>query len=73
MLQLFRKTEFTNGKTTFFNFSIDKNFKLLLLESKKRKIEFYGNSISAGHRIDDLEGKDRGNAQFYNNYLAYSA
>jgi Carbohydrate esterase 2 N-terminal len=73
VLQLFRKTEFTNGKTTFFNFSIHKNAKLLSVEPKKRKIEFYGNSISAGHGIDDLEGKDRGEAQFYNNYLAYSA
>ena len=72
-LQLYRKTEFTSGKTTFFNFVINHNAKLLPAEPKKRKIEFYGNSISAGHGLDDLEGKDRGDAAFYNNYLAYSA
>ena len=73
-LQLYRKTEFTSGKTQFYNFIIKRNAKIVNPENKKiRKIEFYGNSISAGHGLDDLEGKDRGEAAYYNNYLSYSA
>lgn len=72
-IQLFKKTEFTSGKTTFYNFVLDNKGKVLSQQPKKRHIEFYGNSISAGHGIDDVEGTDSGNAKYYNNYLAYSA
>lgn len=73
-LTLFKRTEFSSGKTTFFNFSIQNKAKVLEKSpAKKRKIEFYGDSITAGHGIDDLEGKDRGESAYYNNYLAYGA
>ncbi|HBK83473.1 MAG TPA: electron transporter RnfD [Flavobacterium sp.] len=72
-VKLYRKTEFSNGKTIFYNFSLNKKSKILDPEIKKvRKIEFYGDSISAGHGIDDTEGKDRGGV-YFNNYLAYSS
>lgn len=72
-IQLFKKTEFTSGKTTFYNFVLSSKAKVLPKQPKKRHIEFYGNSITAGHGIDDVEGTDSGNAKFYNNYLAYGA
>lgn len=40
----------------------------------KRKIEFYGNSITAGHGVDVPEGKpDSGLPEFFNNYATYAA
>ncbi|WP_211309862.1 GDSL-type esterase/lipase family protein [Mucilaginibacter yixingensis] len=39
-----------------------------------RKIEFYGNSITAGHGVDVPPGqKESGTAEFYNNYYTYAA
>ena len=40
----------------------------------KRKIEFYGNSITAGHGVDVPEGKpDSGLPEFFNQYATYAA
>lgn len=73
-LTLFKRTEFSSGTTTFYNFSIQKNAKVLdKSPTKKRKIEFYGDSISAGYAMEDFSGKDSGVSQFTNNYLAYGA
>jgi hypothetical protein len=40
---------------------------------KKRKIEFYGNSITAGYAVEDLSGKDSPDSTYTNNYLSYAA
>ena len=40
---------------------------------KKRKMEFYGNSITAGYAIEDLSGKDSPDSTYTNNYLSYAA
>lgn len=40
----------------------------------KRKIEFYGNSITAGHGVDVPPGKrETGAAEYFNNYYTYAA
>jgi hypothetical protein len=73
-VELFKRTQFNMGKTSFYEFQIENNAKLLPKPiNKKRKIEIYGNSISAGYGIDDLSGKSRGDNKFTNNYLAYGA
>jgi len=41
--------------------------------SKKRKIEFYGDSITAGFAIEDFSGNDSPDSTFTNNYLSYSS
>lgn len=40
---------------------------------KRRKIEFFGNSITCGYAIEDSSGKDRGTSPYENNYLSYAA
>jgi hypothetical protein len=40
----------------------------------KRKIEFYGNSITAGHGVDTPTGlSDSGEPKYFNNYYTYAA
>jgi hypothetical protein len=74
LVQLFKRTEWDKGKTLFYGFEIPENSKLLLPPApKKRKIEFYGNSITCGYAIEDSSGKDSWFGYFQNNYLTYAA
>lgn len=41
--------------------------------AKKRKIEFYGNAITAGIVVEALSGKDSPDSTNTNNYLSYAA
>ena len=73
-VQLFKRTEWDKGKTLFFGFETPDNTKLLPPSTpKKRKIEFFGNSITCGYAIEDASGKDRSIGYFQNNYLTYAA
>ncbi|BAX78436.1 SGNH/GDSL hydrolase family protein [Labilibaculum antarcticum] len=73
-IQLFRRTEWTFGKTQFYGFKIEGNAKLLPADSKKkRSIEFYGNSITAGHGVDDPTDQDRWDSIYSNNYHTYAS
>ncbi len=73
-LTLFKRTEWDKGKTLFFGFELPVDAAAIPNpSSKKRKIEFYGNSITCGYAIEDSSGKDSGNGYFENNYLSYSA
>ena len=73
-LELFKRTEWDRGTTTFFGFKIKGNAEVLPKSpDRKRKIEFYGNSITAGYAIEDTTGKDNPSGTFTNNYLSYSA
>ena len=73
-IEIFKRTEWDRGKTAFYGFQIKGNPKLLpKSEPHKRKIEFYGNSITAGYAIEDLSGKDSPDSTFTNNYLSYAA
>lgn len=74
-IQLFKLTNTNNGITSLYGFTINKAGKLLKPAKKpKRKIEFYGNSITVGHGVDvPKDSADTGAEIFFNNYKTYAA
>jgi hypothetical protein len=73
-VEIFKRTEWNRGKTSFYGFKLKGNTKILEKSfGKKRKIEFYGNSITAGYAVEDLSGKDSPDSTYTNNYLSYAA
>ena len=72
-LELFKRTEWDKGKTLFYGFMPIKEA-LVLPASKlpKRKIEFYGNSITCGYATEDYK-TDSSIGYFENNYVSYAA
>ena len=73
-VEIFKRSEWDRGKTTFYGFRIKGDGKILPKPpSKKRKSEFYGNSITAGYAVEDDSGEDSPEGTFTNNYLSYSA
>ncbi|OJU25940.1 MAG: hypothetical protein BGN92_10905 [Sphingobacteriales bacterium 41-5] len=77
-IALFKRTQinkdYNRGYTKFFGFQIvGDGFVLSAPARKKRKMEFYGNSITCGHAIEDTTGTDSGQSFFENNYLSYAA
>jgi len=73
-IEIFKRTEWDRGKTNFYGFKINDNAKLLPKSPpKKRKIEFYGNSITSGYAVEDTSGKDSPDSIYTNNYLSYAA
>ena len=72
-LQLFKRTEWDKGKTFFYGFEFNGKNKILKpTKLPKRKIEFFGNSITCGYAIND-NVHDSPNGFFENNYDAYAA
>lgn len=72
-LEIFKRTEWDRGTTTFYGFEIEKNAKILPKNTpKKRKIEFYGNSITAGYAVEDRSGKDQPDSTYTNHYKSYA-
>ncbi|MEJ7586663.1 MAG: hypothetical protein WKI04_03770 [Ferruginibacter sp.] len=60
-LQLFKRTEWDKGKTWFYGFQASPETEILPAPvPKKRKIEFYGNSITCGYGIEDSSSNDSG-------------
>ena len=73
-VELFKRTEWDRGKTNFYGFRLKGQAKILPKPApRKRKIEFYGNSITAGYAVEDTSGKDSPDSIFTNNYLSYAA
>ncbi|MRT92814.1 SGNH/GDSL hydrolase family protein [Ancylomarina sp. 16SWW S1-10-2] len=73
-IEIFKRTEWDRGRTNFYGFKLSNKTKLLPKTApKRRKIEFYGNSITAGYAVEDTSGKDRPDSTFTNNYLSYAA
>ncbi|MDB5013936.1 MAG: electron transport complex, RnfABCDGE type, subunit [Daejeonella sp.] len=72
-VQLFKKTEWEWGKTWFYGFEIIDGTKLKTVKAPKRRIEFYGNSITCGYGALDYSGKDSGAPEFEDNYISYDA
>lgn len=70
--ELFKLTEETAGKTWFYGFEVDKKAKLNKIPAPSRRMEFYGNSITAGYSVDDTIG-DSGSPLYFNNYYSYAA
>lgn len=72
-IEIFKRTEWDRGWSRFYGFRIKGNAKVLPKPvAKKRKIEFYGNSITAGYAVEDFSGADRSDSIFTNNYLSYA-
>jgi len=72
-IEIFKRTEWDRGWSRFYGFKIAGDGKVLPKpKAKKRKIEFYGNSITAGYAVDDFSGRDRSDSIFTNNYLSYA-
>lgn len=73
-LEIFKRTEWEMGKTTFYQFALDKGASVLATPPvKKHKIEFFGNSITCGYAVEDTTGQDRGSAPYENGYISYAA
>ena len=73
-IEIFKRTEWDKGQTLFYGFSLPEKARILPSSSlKKRKIEFYGNSITCGYALEDTSGNDSPNGYFENNYLSYAA
>lgn len=72
-VELFKRTEWDKGKTWLYGFELPAGSKLLNPPAlPKRKIEFYGNSITCGYAIEDSSG-DSPTGYYENNYLTYAA
>ena len=73
-VQLFKRTEWDKGKTWFYGFEASRGTEFLPAPpAQKRKIEFYGNSITCGYAIEDSSSNDSWHGYFENNYLSYAA
>lgn len=73
-LTLFKSTQWDKGSTLFYGFMLGAGTKLLAwVNTKKRAIEFYGNSITCGSAVEDTAGHNSGGARYENNYLSYAA
>jgi hypothetical protein len=73
-VELYKLTDNTTV-TSFFGFELNDGARVLKSDPVgKKKIEFYGNSITAGHGVDvPLGQNDSGDPEFFNNYLTYAA
>lgn len=72
-LQVFKRTEWDKGKTWFYGFVGNANTRLLQADKlPRRKIEFFGNSITCGYAIYD-SAKDFPYGYYENNYDTYAA
>jgi hypothetical protein len=73
-VQLFKRTESDKGNTLFYGFEFQKNTTILPFPvTKRRRIEFFGNSITCGYAMEDNSGHDSRYGYFENNYLSYAA
>ena len=73
-IELFKRTEWDKGKTYFYGFETSDNTVVLSPPPPpKRKIEFFGNSITCGYAMEDYSGNDSWFGYFENNYLSYAA
>lgn len=69
---LHRLTDWFEGSTAFYGFEYEAGVTALPLETKKRHIEFYGNSITVGAGMLERDTvRRRGTST--NNYLSYGA
>lgn len=71
-LQFFKATEAKWGQTRFYGFSIKNGKAIDTNIVPKRKIEFYGNSITCGYAVNDISA-DRGSPEYEDNYVGYAA
>tara|TARA_R110000868_G_scaffold37111_4_gene131357 strand:+ start:47551 stop:48645 length:1095 start_codon:yes stop_codon:yes gene_type:complete len=72
-LEILKRTEYDRGKSWFYGFELGKNSKVLPKNSqKKHRIEYYGDSITAGYSVDDYSGNDSPDSIHTNYTLSYA-
>jgi len=72
-IELFKVSNTDYATTRFYGFETDAGAAILKPAKKpKRKIEFFGNSITCGHGAEN-NSNNSGAQQFFNNYRAYGA
>jgi len=70
-VELFRRTGWVSGRTWFYGFQLSSQSTILDLPSKKRMVEFYGNSITVGAAVEKYVYAP-GDTTETNNYLSYA-
>lgn len=75
VVQLFKITNTDEHIIRFYGFDIDQSAQVLKPQPRpKRRIEFFGNSITCGHGVDvAADSADSGAPKYFNNYWAYGA
>lgn len=73
-LTIFKRTEWADGSTLFYGFEFNQGAEVIALpQASRRKMEFYGDSITSGYGIEDFEGGNNSYLPpFKNNYLSYA-
>lgn len=71
-IEITKRNEWTYGTTLFYGFNIEGKL-LEKVVDKKLFIEFYGDSITAGHGNEDYTGEDSPEGDVTNNYNTYAA
>ncbi len=72
-IQIFKRTEWTKGKTSFYGFSFKEKTKVYPIAKKKIAIEFYGDSITSGYAVEDYSGNDSPDSIYTNSYNSYAS
>ena len=72
-VQIFKRTEWNKGKTSFYGFSFKEKSKVYPIAKKKIAIEFYGDSITSGYAVDDNSGGDSPDSIYTNSYNSYAS
>lgn len=71
MVELLKRTEYDRGYSWFYGFRLDEGSKALPPSPEKtRKIEYFGDSITAGYSTNDYNG-DRSDSIYTNYYESY--
>ena len=75
VIQIFKATNTDERVTNFYGFLVDEDAKVLKQKNKQKlKMEFFGNSITAGHGVEVPDGSpDTWFPEFFNNYFTYAA
>lgn len=71
-VELSKRADWFRGKTGFYGFETNPGDDVANPPSKKRMIEFYGNSITVGAAVEDYHG-DSGDGTYTNNYHSYAS
>ena len=72
-IQIFKRTEWTKGKTSFYGFRFKEMSKVYSIAKKKIAIEFYGDSITSGYATEDYSGNDSPDSIYTNSYNSYAS
>ncbi len=72
-VEIYRRTEWHGGNTTFNGFNLDKGKRLYKPQVKKRMIEFIGDSYTCGYGNEGSSREEHFRYDTENNYLTYGS